>query len=199
MRNRLAGAALAVSLVALFVAFTGTGVASDAIKGSKGAALRIAKATGIVARGKRGPRGPRGRRGPAGPEGPPGPQGPAGPQGPQGPQGPAGITSLTTAHVRYNVPAHGVEGYVKIINVPCPSGMGAVSGGWSAITGDSEIWFSQRITGGWAVGILNHSTLAGTLDAYAYCSPGVNPTAVVTPSELHKIEAAKINALQATE
>jgi hypothetical protein len=85
--------ALVVSIVALFVALTGTGTAADVGRCLRGASVGAAKAVGIV---KRGPRGPRGFKGS---QGSPGPEGPAGPAGPRGEQGPAGAPGAPgTAH-----------------------------------------------------------------------------------------------------
>lgn len=95
-----------VAMLALFVALTGTAVATTSalitgkqIKNSSitGADIKN-KSVGIAdlatkARGARGPRGaagPAGAQGAQGPQGPQGAQGAEGAQGPQGPQGPAG-------------------------------------------------------------------------------------------------------------
>jgi len=102
-----------VAMVALFVAFTQTGLAartvdlvqagcncansSDIVNNSltsadikNGSLLKADFKKGQLPRGARGPRGVAGAAGAAGAAGPAGPAGPTGPGGPQGPQGPAG-------------------------------------------------------------------------------------------------------------
>lgn len=96
MRNRFVPSpAMAVALVALFVALGGTGYAAGGgFSGGDGAPR--ADAAARRARSLRGPRGLRGARGATGARGPQGPAGPAGPQGAPGApgatgaQGPAG-------------------------------------------------------------------------------------------------------------
>jgi len=107
---RLPSPALIVAMVALFVAFTQTGLAartvdlvqagcncansSDIVNNSltsvdikNGSLLKADFKKGQIPAGKRGARGPAGANGSPGPQGA---QGPAGPQGAQGGQGPAG-------------------------------------------------------------------------------------------------------------
>jgi Collagen triple helix repeat (20 copies) len=79
--------ALVVSLIALFVALTGTGAAADTVNQVRGTSLKAAALVGLV---KRGPRGPRGFRGPRGPRGPAGATGATGATGAAGPAGPKG-------------------------------------------------------------------------------------------------------------
>jgi hypothetical protein len=54
----------------------------------------------------------------------------------------------------------------------CPSGTRVISGGYQAITGGGETFYSDALTGGrvgWAVGVVNHLATAGTVQAFAYC------------------------------
>src|SRR5215207_7623121 len=88
---------MCVSLIALFVALTGSAVAAGtALIGSKGIADRsirlidIHPSAAAALKGQRGPRGATGVPGALGPAGPPGPQGAQGPPGVQGPPGPQG-------------------------------------------------------------------------------------------------------------
>jgi hypothetical protein len=93
--------ALVVAMVALFVALTGSAVATTSAlitgKQVKNGSITGAdvKNKSLTARDFRGSlRGPQGVPGPAGPQGPTGPQGPQGAQGAQGPQGPPNPNGL---------------------------------------------------------------------------------------------------------
>jgi hypothetical protein len=98
--------AMVVAMIALFVALTGTAVATTSAL-ITGAQIKNSSITGLDvknksltakdfkgslrgARGPAGPAGPQGAQGAQGAQGPAGPQGPQGPQGEQGPQGPQG-------------------------------------------------------------------------------------------------------------
>ena len=190
--------AMVIALIALFVALTGTGAAGTAAKQMKGTAVKAGQAVGVV---KRGPRGPRGRAGPQGPQGRQGSQGQQGQPGQQGTQGPSGITSQTEVVAEYAVPARGIDGYIKIITATCPSGMGSVTGGFVAITGASEIWYSRRSPGGWSAGIVNTSSISGTFRVYAYCSSGVNVStaSAYRTQGFSKLESAKTRAFEANQ
>ena len=84
--------ALAVAMIALFLALTGTGIAA-AVQVARNSITSIhVKDRSLLAKDFR-----RGQI-PRGPAGPQGPAGPAGPQGPAGPAGPAG-----TANIRWAV------------------------------------------------------------------------------------------------
>ena len=110
---RLPSPALIVAMVALFVAFTQTGLAartvdlvqagcncansSDIVNNSltsvdikNGSLLKKDFKKGQIAAGPRGPRGAPGANGANGAQGPAGPAGPGGPGGPAGAQGPPG-------------------------------------------------------------------------------------------------------------
>jgi hypothetical protein len=55
----------------------------------------------------------------------------------------------------------------------CPSGMRVVSGGYQAITGGGETFYSDALTSGrvgWAVGAVNNLATPGTVQAFAYCA-----------------------------
>jgi hypothetical protein len=109
---RLPSPALIVAMVALFVAFTQTGLAartvdlvqagcncansSDIVNNSltsadikNGSLLKKDFKKGQIPSGPRGARGPAGANGAPGPQGPAGPGGPGGPGGAQGPRGPS--------------------------------------------------------------------------------------------------------------
>jgi Collagen triple helix repeat (20 copies) len=129
---------------------------------------------------QRGPRGPRGRRGPRGLRGPiglPGPQGlqgPQGPQGPQGAQGPPGIQQIVQVSGTISIPA----GDVDAAFVSCPVGMSPVSGGYTYISAEGEVFLNQRLGNAWAAGGDNFdSVVTADLTIYAYCSPGITTSA----------------------
>jgi hypothetical protein len=129
--------------LALFFALSGTAIAAhhylitstSQIKPSVLATLHGARGANGAngSNGASGANGAQGPQGPTGAQGPGGPGGPQGPQGPGGPQGPAGPSNLSTLieyeSVAFFVPA-GFEGEVE---VNCPGGFDAVSGGVSSI------------------------------------------------------------------
>lgn len=85
--------AMAVALVALFIAIGGSGYAATGLADHSAATAAKTKSKKVA-----GPRGPAGPVGRAGPVGPAGPRGQAGPAGPTGGTGPAG-TALGYARV----------------------------------------------------------------------------------------------------
>jgi hypothetical protein len=118
--------AMIVAMLALFVALTGTAVATtSALIGS--AQIRNNSITGIDVKNRslrpidfrgsvRGPRGLRGLRGLVGPQGPAGPQGLAGAQGIQGPIGPS--NAYSTAPETAVVDLGAAEVLVKSLALP---------------------------------------------------------------------------------
>jgi hypothetical protein len=86
-----------LGLLAIFLALTGTAVATNVA--SKDDPAKVAKAKkGKPKNGKRGPVGP------AGPAGPPGPVGAVGPRGPQGIQGQQGVAGPGAARLAFSQP-----------------------------------------------------------------------------------------------
>jgi hypothetical protein len=152
---------MVISIVALFVALGGTGIAArSALIGSKQIAdhsIRLVDLNGSAVkalRGQRGPVGSAGANGAAGPQGPAGPagaNGAAGPQGPAGaagPQGPAGSNGVNgtfdPSKVQYVlgpevVVAPGAQGASV---ATCPGGSLAISGGF-VVGGGANIVFSD--------------------------------------------------------
>jgi hypothetical protein len=104
--------------------------------------------------GEQGPMGPAGQQGEQGPQGEPGPVGPAGPQGSQGlqgpqgpagatgPQGPSGMAGLEWLSVTRE---YGPLEYFTTIQVGCPAGKVAISGGFDASTRDAVVLESMPI------------------------------------------------------
>ncbi len=140
-----------ISLVALFVALTGTGTAGNVASSVKQASLSAGRTVGVVP-AARGPRGPKGPPGPHGPQGPAGPQGPkgdpgergsqglAGLPGPAGPKGDTGATGatgpagkLTTANIVRVTGANTAvpPGASADATAPCPEGSTVLGGGYS--------------------------------------------------------------------
>ena len=81
--KKLPPPALAVAMIALFVAFSGTGYAAVKIARNSITSIHVKDYSLLAKDFKRGqiPRGPAGAAGPAGPSGPAGPAGPTGPAG----------------------------------------------------------------------------------------------------------------------
>jgi hypothetical protein len=110
---------MAVALLALFIALSGTGIAASGV-------VHITKVTRIakVVRGPRGPRGPQGPRGPEGVSCNPSPCGYHPVPGPQGPQGQQGIPG-----------ANGAAGPLGFQGVPGVSGSNGANGPGVGATG----------------------------------------------------------------
>lgn len=115
--------AMIVAMLALFVALTGTAVATTSAL-ITGKQIKNSSITGADVKNKsltprdfRGSvRGPRGLRGPVGPQGPAGPQGLAGAQGIQGPIGPS--NAYSTAPLTAVVDLGAAEVLVKSLALP---------------------------------------------------------------------------------
>ncbi len=100
-------------------------------------------------------------------QGPTGPTGPAGSQGPKGDQGPAGISGLEQDTNSASIPPGG-----WLVNVDCPTGKLALSGGWrSAFLGfDVEDSSPYGSDSGWSFGFYNTNSYAITITAYVMCA-----------------------------
>jgi hypothetical protein len=99
--------------------------------------------------------------------GPEGPRGPAGPQGPPGPVALGGITRVENTAIL-------APGDINSVSVSCPAGQGLVSGGFSGIAADGEIFFADSFGSrtSWSVGLDNFdSTVEGDVTAIAFCAP----------------------------
>jgi hypothetical protein len=120
--------ALAVALIALFVALGGTATAGGLLITSRQIKNGTIQAVDINSRTLRTLAG---RQGPAGAEGPPGPQGPSGPpgdRGPQGVQGPPGVASAGAVYTR-TLDSAAEAGGGSFVNLFCGPTEVAVSGG----------------------------------------------------------------------
>src|SRR5436305_4421547 len=124
--------ALAIAMIALFVALGGTGYAASQAGGS-GHAVAAKKAKVV-----RGPRGPRGRRGFPGGQGPQGPQGAQGAQGGQGAQGVPGSTGATGTPGVSGSPAFGAV-LGRGVNVPAGPSFLAPSGQLAADADENNV------------------------------------------------------------
>ncbi len=141
---------------------------------------------------QRGPRGPRGRRGPRGLRGLRGRIGPPGVQGTQGPQGPPGIQQIVEVSGTISIPA----GDVDAASVACPAGMSPVSGGYTYISAEGEVFLNRRLGNGWAAGGDNFdSVIAADLTIHAYCSPGIATAATSTSAGQLRDAIARYRAL----
>jgi hypothetical protein len=179
--------ALLVAMLALFVALTGTAVATTSalitgnqIKNSsitgadvKNKSLRPIDFSGSV-RGARGAAGPAGPQGPQGPQGSQGPDGPAGQQGAAGvpgARGPAGATNVTvrTSRTAVGVAADLVYG----LSPDCLGGERATGGGAFVVNYNARFvdvaWsfplgtFGTTTPTSWSVGV---QTELADADAY---------------------------------
>ena len=89
-------------------------------------------------------------------------------QGPKGDQGSAGISGLEQATKSASIPPGG-----WLVNVDCPTGKLAISGGWSAVTFDAldvEESIPYKDDSGWSFGFFNTSSSTITVTAYAMCA-----------------------------
>jgi hypothetical protein len=157
MRFKRPSGATVISLVALFVALSGSAYAAAKIT-SKDIANGTIKAADLSRGAKKALKGSRGLRGPAGP------QGNQGLPGVPGPAGASGITSIVAAQG---------DG-IGIAMAVCPPGTRPVSGG-GIEEGTGYLWVNgaarDDATGqsGWLVAGDEFSPVT----AFAYCSAGV--------------------------
>jgi hypothetical protein len=106
------------------------------------------------------------------PSGPAGPAGAPGPQGQRGLQGPAGPTVLS-AITEFAGPTEIAAGTAGGVTVFCPSGQRVVSGGYSYVAEDGEVYaeYAEEDRTGYTVLADNlDSTEPGDLIVYAYCA-----------------------------
>ena len=113
-------------------------------------------------------------RGPRGFTGPQGPQGPQGRRDPRAPParrpGPSALGQIVRVENTVTV----LAGDLDAATATCPAGHGLVSGGFSFIAEDGEVFFEDDFGSGnsWSVGGDNFDSAAeGELTAIAYCSP----------------------------
>ena len=126
------------------------------------------------AQGDQGPRGdpggPKGDVGPAGPSGPQGPAGPAGPVGPVGSRGPVGPTGGLEGYAIVSITISG-EAETKFIDLPCPTGLSVIGGGYAASRDDVSVPLSLPVTDGtgWRVRAVGPS-VEWEVHVYAICA-----------------------------
>lgn len=114
--------ALAVALLALFMALGGTGYAATQSQPENVSAKAAKKKKKKkVARGPAGPRGPVGSTGPAGALGPTGPAGPKGPAGPAGP-GSTGYSTATSAATPVSIGTEEFTSFDRVAQLTLPAG-----------------------------------------------------------------------------
>jgi hypothetical protein len=121
-----------------------------------------------------------------------GPAGPAGAPGPQGPPGPVAIAKLTRVTATATLAAGAVSG----ITAYCPAGQDVVSGGYTSVSGDGEV-FAQDSFGSpnsWSAALDNfYSLVSGQVTAVAYCVPSGS---AVTASAKHVQPAGLTKAVE---
>lgn len=126
-------------------------------------------------------------------------RGQRGATGASGPQGPAGPTVLGRT-VRVEASTTIAPADVDSATVNCPPGYGLVSGSYSFIAADGEVFYGDDFGSGtsWSVGGDNFdSSVEGDLTAIAYCAPA--GAATTTARSLHssvKSRAASLVARQ---
>ena len=101
-------------------------------------------------------------------QGPTGPTGPPGSQGPKGDQGPAGISGLEQDTKTASIPPGG-----WILNVDCPTGKLAISGGWNSSAFDAldvESSLPFKDDSGWSFVFFNTTSSTITVTAYVMCA-----------------------------
>jgi hypothetical protein len=137
---------MVISIVALFVALCGTGIAArSALIGSKQIAdhsIQLVDLNGSAVKALRGQRGPAGVDGAPGGDGPQGPGGPAGPAGPAGPPGANG--TFDPGKIQYLTGPEAVvpPGSSGQAVATCPDGSLAISGGF-LVGGGVNVVFSD--------------------------------------------------------
>jgi hypothetical protein len=120
--------------------------------------------------------------------GDPGPQGPAGPQGAQGAQGPQGPAGPSTVNKLVRVTATGTiaANDVGHVTATCPAGQAYVSGGFTAIGAENEVFYADTLgaTNSYSVGVDNFdAAITADVEAAIYCAPSgqaVAPSALAT-------------------
>jgi collagen triple helix repeat protein len=139
---------MVISIIALFVALGGTGIAArNALIGSKQIAdhsIQLVDLNGSAVKALRGQRGPAGADGAPGGDGPAGPAGPAGTAGPPGPAGPPGANgTFDPGKIQYLTGPEAVvpPGSSGQGVATCPDGSLAISGGF--LIGAANIAFSD--------------------------------------------------------
>lgn len=162
MRN-----ALIAAVVAAIVAAASSTAATIVVtsKNIKNGTIQTVDISAGAKRALKGNRGPRGFRGARGSQGVP---------GPQGPQGLQGIQRLVAVSAAKAIPTDTADTVVAT----CPSGMVAVSGGFSLALGTGSLGTptvvsSGSLTTGWAVSIDTTESNPPTLTTTAYCSPNI--------------------------
>jgi Collagen triple helix repeat (20 copies) len=226
--NRLArgrpSPATIISLVALFVALSGTSVAAivlapkntvnsaSVINGSLEKVDLSKKAVAALkgnrgrtgATGARGAAGATGPQGAAGVQGPAGPAGATGPAGPTGASGPAGIATVTTAtgNAATMCPAGGGGCQVNSSTAICAAGTVVVGGGWESAFALVE--YAKRIgPNDFMVIAINQDSVPHTITAQAICASGpglVGGTAATgTADEAARALSQTRNALSRTD
>jgi hypothetical protein len=153
-----------IAIVALVIfGLTGGAAAAAKVITSKDIRNGTIKTVDLSSNAKRALKGNTGRQGPQGP------QGPQGAQGPQGPAGPNAVSKLTRVENTATVAA----GDVGSTSVNCPGGQSVVSGSFTAIAADGEVFyaddFGSRVS--WSVGLDNFDSLVeGDVTAIAWCA-----------------------------
>jgi hypothetical protein len=137
---------MVISIIALFVALGGTGIAArSALIGSKQIAdhsIRLVDLNGSAVKALSGQRGPAGANGAAGPQGPAGPVGAAGPQGPSGSNGVNGTFDPSKVQYILGPEVMVAPGAQGASVATCPDGSLAISGGF-LVGGGANIAFSD--------------------------------------------------------
>lgn len=159
MRKRLTPS-MVISLIALFVALSGTAVAGTGlITGAqiKDHSIGYNDLNAVTVNRLKG------ARGPAGPSGPAGEPGPAGAAGVAGGFNPAKVSYVTSAVTALGSAAVGTA------SVECPAGTRVIGGG--AATSGDKLWASSMTGNGWYAGAIGYGFgIGGNLTAYAICA-----------------------------
>jgi hypothetical protein len=98
-------------------------------------------------------------------------RGAQGPQGNPGPQGPQGIQRLIRVEASDSVAPE----QIKTVVANCPTGMLAVSGGYS-YSADGSVFVNNSVATGWWVSIdTSGGAFGGSFTAIVHCSPNISP------------------------
>ena len=157
--------ATVISLLALFVALSGTAVANNGlILGTqiKSHTIAASKLTPTAVKFLKGQRGVPGQPGPAGNDGADGAIGPQGPAGPAGGFNPASVQYISSPVVSIG------PGSVGGATASCPSGTTTIGGG--GFTNGEALWDTRPVTGGWFAGATSYSSISSTVTAWAVCA-----------------------------